>query len=518
MRTGGASNHRGASRVPEVSVGERRRSAPTTRASWAAKAPFDPPAGTSPDLVVREAELRRSRWVSPLLRRVVLTDVVVAAGVMAAFVFSLPDTRALTLPVAVAAGLVWAGVLALHGGYDRRRLGEGPEEFQAVLRTAVLVVAGLSLLSYAFQLVVPRRDVLIAVPLIAVVTVLSHHCWRVRLRRRRSRGEAVLRTLVVGEASAVADVVADLRRQSRHGLLAVGVCLPSAGSASADVAGVEVLGVVSEVPQVVVDHDIDNVLVVGSQLTGHPLRRLSWALEDTGADLMVAPGLVEVTGAFVSLHPAAGLSLLRVERPTQSSGRLLAKAVQDRTIGLLLLCAAAPVIAVAAVAVRLTSPGPAFFPQERVGQDGRGFTMWKLRSMVQDADGRLAALAAHSDADGLLFKMREDPRVTSVGRWLRRFSIDELPQLWNVLRGDMSLVGPRPPLPGEYARYHDATHRRLRVKPGLTGLWQVSGRSDLPWEEAVRLDLRYVDNWSPTMDLQILARTLRAVLTGSGAY
>lgn len=328
----------------------------------------------------------------------------------------------------------------------------------------------------------------------------------------------MLRTLLVGERSAVVDVVQQLRRQSYHGLVVVGACLPSSQPEAAEVDGVPLMGVFSEVPQVVVDNEIDNVVVVGSQIAGHSLRRLSWALEDTGADLMVAPGLVEMTGAYVSLHPAAGMSLLRVERPAQSSGRLLAKNVEDRILGSVMLLAALPVVLVAALAVRLTSPGGAFYGQARVGLDGQPFTMWKLRSMVADAEQQVGELADASDLDGLMFKMRRDPRVTPVGRRLRRYSVDELPQLWNVVRGDMSLVGPRPPLPREYALYHDAVHRRLRVKPGLTGLWQVSGRADLPWEESVRLDLRYVDNWSPAMDLQILWKTLRAVVGGSGAY
>lgn len=187
-------------------------------------------------------------------------------------------------------------------------------------------------------------------------------------------------------------------------------------------------------------------------------------------------------------------------------------------MGLVMFLVALPIILTAALAVRLTSAGPAFFAQRRVGRGGEEFTMWKLRSMVVNAEAQVADLAASSDGNGMLFKMRTDPRVTPVGGLLRRLSMDELPQLWNVVKGDMSLVGPRPPLPHEYEQYHDATHRRLRVKPGLTGLWQVSGRSDLPWEESVRLDLRYVDNWSPAMDLQILWKTIRAVTSGSGAY
>ena len=197
---------------------------------------------------------------------------------------------------------------------------------------------------------------------------------------------------------------------------------------------------------------------------------------------------------------------------------MLAKAVMDRALGLCALVVLAPVILTAALAVRLTSPGPAFYRQTRVGVDGRDFTIWKLRSMYRDADRRRAELLARSDGDGLLFKMAHDPRVTPVGRVLRRFSLDELPQFFNVVRGDMSLVGPRPPLREEVLAYHDAVHQRLRVKPGITGLWQVSGRSDLPWDESIRLDLRYVDNWSVTMDLMILWKTFRAVVSGAGAY
>nr|WP_230685256.1 sugar transferase [Cellulomonas sp. JZ18] len=177
-----------------------------------------------------------------------------------------------------------------------------------------------------------------------------------------------------------------------------------------------------------------------------------------------------------------------------------------------------PVVLVAAAAVALTSPGPAFFRQTRIGIDGRPFTMWKLRTMRTDAEEQLAALRTADEGAGVLFKMREDPRVTPVGRVLRRFSVDELPQLWNVVRGDMSLVGPRPPLAREVDAYEDQVHRRLAVKPGVTGLWQVSGRSDLDWDESVRLDLRYADNWSVAMDLMILWKTGRAVLRGAGAY
>ena len=454
----------------------------------------------------------------PLQRRLVASDVLSALLTMGPALHSLPATRDVALPGAVLWAVAWVSLLHLARGYDRHRIGDGPDEFQSVIRAGVLAVAVMGVVAFSLQLLLPRRAVLIAVPLTVLVTAVARWLWRRRLHRRRGAGAAMVRTLVVGEPLAVAQVTGDLAREKHHGLDVVGACIPVRGPDIDTAAGVDVLGVLSQVPQVVVDHGIDAVIVVGSKLTGPSLRRLSWALESTGAELMVAPGLIEVTGPHVSLRPTAGLSLLRVERPSDRSGRLLGKAVLDRALGLAIALATLPVVGLAALAVRLTSAGPVFYPQQRVGRDGVEFTMLKLRSMVQDADRIREDLLEHNEGDGLLFKMRSDPRITPVGRFLRRFLIDELPQLWNVVRGDMSLVGPRPPLVSEYEQYHDDVHRRLRVRPGLTGLWQVSGRSDLTWEESVRLDLRYVDNWSLAMDLQILWKTARAVLVGSGAY
>ena len=252
--------------------------------------------------------------------------------------------------------------------------------------------------------------------------------------------------------------------------------------------------------------------VVDGRLTGE------WRLEGSGVELLVAPGLIEVAGPRLHIRPFEGLPLLSVEQPRFEGWRRVVKGAVDRCAAAAALLVLAPVLLGIALAVRLTSSGPALFRQERIGINGRPFTMLKFRSMVVDADQRLAEIQAGNISDGLLFKMREDPRVTRVGRWLRRLSLDELPQLLNVLGGSMALVGPRPPLPNEVARYDSSVSRRLLVKPGLTGLWQVSGRSDLPWEEAVRLDLRYVENWSLALDLLILWKTARAVLSSSGAY
>jgi exopolysaccharide biosynthesis polyprenyl glycosylphosphotransferase len=506
---------------------ERRGPATAQRMSWASPTPFVVPlaserTGASPADPVRRAENRRRAWARPLVRRALTGDAVLASLVwFCAWISFGADATHLAIgaAVAVAGAVAWCAMLWLVRAYDSRRVGQGPEEFGMVCRAAALVLVGLALGSYSAQVLLPRRLVLLAVPVAALLTCCYRYLLRRRLHAKRNQGHALMNTLVVGTPSAVDDVVRDLSSVPYHGYSVVGACVPSTLSDVGIAGDLQVVGTLSDIPQAVIDHEVDVVIVAGSGLSSSALRRLSWALDRTGADLVVAPGLVEVAGPRVRVRPAAGLSLLHVETPEHHEGRMLGKALLDRTLGLALFLCAVPVIAVSALLVRVTSRGPAFFKQERMGRDGHPFTMWKLRSMVTDAEAlRTEDLLEHSDRDGLMFKMRRDPRITRVGGVLRRFSLDELPQLWNVVRGDMSLVGPRPPLRSEYDHYHDAVHRRLRVKPGLTGLWQVSGRADLSWEESVRLDLRYVDNWSVALDLQIMWKTGRAVLFGSGAY
>jgi len=226
-----------------------------------------------------------------------------------------------------------------------------------------------------------------------------------------------------------------------------------------------------------------------------------------------------VAGPRIHIRPVAGLPFLHVEEPELSGGRRLLKGAFDRAVACTTLLLLLPMMVGLGLAVRLNTAGPVLFRQARCGRGGRPFTMYKYRSMRVGAEAQLQMLLSENEhAEGLLFKIRRDPRVTAVGRWLRRYSLDELPQLLNVAKGDMSLVGPRPPLPSEVARYDGEVHRRLLVKPGLTGLWQVSGRSDLTWEESVRLDLEYVENWSLAMDFMILWKTAFAVMRADGAY
>ncbi len=232
----------------------------------------------------------------------------------------------------------------------------------------------------------------------------------------------------------------------------------------------------------------------------------------------MAPALTDVAGPRVHIRPVSGLQLLYVEQPEFTGPTWAMKEAFDRALAALALLALSPLLVLIAASIRLTSTGPVIFRQVRVGRNGEVFTVYKFRTMVVGAETHLEALWEISEGNGVLFKLKDDPRVTRVGRFLRRLSLDELPQLWNVLVGSMSVVGPRPALPNEAERYGRSTARRLLVKPGITGLWQVSGRSDLSWEDSVRLDLYYVENWSFAGDVQILWKTLSAVVRGQGAY
>jgi exopolysaccharide biosynthesis polyprenyl glycosylphosphotransferase len=361
-------------------------------------------------------------------------------------------------------------------------------------------------------------------PASALARILLHR----RLVGRRRDGRTVRRALVVGEAAAV-DVLTDrLAARTDHDFAVAGVCQVGDESPCGQTpVAARLTGQAPPLPSAdtgpVLDAvrrlGVDVVLVVpGPRLTGTRLRRLSWALHGEECPLLLVPGLAEVARHRVGVRCAAGLTLLDVAPPLGRGAPALLKSVTDRLGAALLIVLLAPVFAAVALVVRLDSPGPVVHRQIRIGRDGKPFTMAKFRTMVADAEQLRRRLAGANEQDGRMFKIRRDPRVTRAGRVLRRYSLDELPQLFNVMCGHMSLVGPRPPLPHEAAGYDEVERRRLAVKPGLTGLWQISGRSDLSWDETVALDLGYVDNWSPTVDLGVLCRTVGAVVTGRGAY
>lgn len=457
-----------------------------------------------------------------MLRMLQGLETALAAGAAIAVVAAQPRPVPLLSPLflsAVAVVLAWPALLGVFGTYSVKIFGTGSDEYRRVIRAGSSLMGLAGFISYAGMLQLSRALVVVAIPALTVVTLLGRCAVRRNLRRLWARGRATRRVLVVGRGGSVLELTAALGRERSGGLEVVAACVTDVDRARVAQARDVPVGGLDDVLDMAARHRVDAIAVTSaSETAAGYLRRLSWQLEGSGLELLVAPGLVEVAGPRLHIRPFEGLPLLSVEQPRFEGWRRLVKATVDRTVAAVLLVVLAPLLVGIGLAVRASSEGPVFYRQERVGLNGRPFLMVKFRSMVVDAERQVDALRRDNISDGLLFKLRVDPRVTPVGRWLRRLSLDELPQLFNILGGSMSLVGPRPPLPGEVARYDSSVSRRLLVKPGLTGLWQISGRSDLSWEESVRLDLRYVENWSLATDLVILGKTLRAVLGSSGAY
>jgi exopolysaccharide biosynthesis polyprenyl glycosylphosphotransferase len=419
----------------------------------------------------------------------------------------------------------WVALAGLNRGYDRRSVGFGASEIQRFGRTVTHLALATLLVDFVGGVALNRPFVLAALVCTAVAAAVVRGVFRRRLHRRRRAGQAMERVLVVGRSGSIQRIVAALRREPAAGLLPVGVCIPGEEADDPSLRrtfaelGVPLLGDLAEVRTAVRTAAAARVVVAGGDVAPRALQAIAWDLEETGAELIVSAGVTEIAHQRVKVQTVSGTPLLRIATPCYRGARRLAKGMVDRTAAACALVILAPVLLVLAALVRGTSSGPAFYLQERIGRDGRPFRMVKFRSMQVGADARRHELLERNEkGDGLLFKIREDPRVTPVGRWLRRFSLDELPQLFNVLAGSMSLVGPRPPLPSEVAMYEGPVQRRLLVKPGLTGLWQVSGRSDLSWEESVRLDLHYVENWSLGLDMRLLLKTAGVVVKGTGAY
>ncbi|MEU6393239.1 sugar transferase [Streptomyces sp. NPDC046939] len=410
--------------------------------------------------------------------------------------------------------------LALSRAWAPAVLGQGAEEFRRFGRslftaTVVLALGGIALTSRNIKL-----WIFVAIPAIAVTTMTARYLLRLWLHKQRKEGRCLRPVLAAGSPATVHDLITRTRKFPHLGWRVEAVCTPDGlGPDNDQLDGVPVVGRLSDVANHV-HRDGYRVVAVTPDAHWSPdsLQRLAWNLEGSDAEMVVAPVLMEVAGPRLHVDAVLGIPLLRVSMPAFTGGRRVIKGVVDRLGAAALILFFAPVMVVVALLVVADSRGGAVYRQRRVGKDGQEFTIFKFRTMVADADRVRAELADQNEGAGLLFKMRRDPRVTRVGGVLRKYSLDELPQLFNVLTGSMSLVGPRPPLPEESAAYGPDIRRRLLVKPGLTGLWQISGRSDLPWEEAVRLDLRYVEDWSLALDSVILWKTLRAVLRGQGAY
>jgi exopolysaccharide biosynthesis polyprenyl glycosylphosphotransferase len=374
------------------------------------------------------------------------------------------------------------------------------------------------------KLEVSRGYLAVALPVGTIGLVLSRWEWRNYVVGRRAKGAYRTAVLAIGDRRGVINLATELTDDPNNGYQVVGIAIPGYGPPSDEhitVNGrqIPIVGGESHVFQAIRDHGADTVAIAGTEHFGvKGIRRLIWELEPMDVELMVSPGVMDVARSRLAMRPIAGLPLLCIDKPQYRGAKRLEKRAFDFCFALAALLVISPLLLVTALAIKLTSKGPVFYSSERIGIDGRAFAMLKFRTMVDGADKNLQQLLSVNESDGLLFKMKDDPRVTPVGRVLRRFSIDELPQFINVLRQEMSVVGPRPPLRREVEAYDDDVQRRLLVKPGVTGLWQVSGRSDLPWDKAVRLDLSYVDNWSMVGDVLIIAKTLRAVIERRGAY
>ncbi|BDI21933.1 sugar transferase [Herbiconiux sp. L3-i23] len=421
--------------------------------------------------------------------------------------------------VSFALAVIWFTALRVFDTRSRRIIGAGSTEYKRVVDASVLTFVVYLVAAYFLQLSVARSYALIVFPLVTVAILANRWLWRQWLIAKRRRGEYSSQVILVGSPAEVRRTARDLMKQTQHGYRVVGVSLTGANSDTVlSGTDIPVVGSIEQVPGLLAQYGADTVLVTGSEhLSADRVREMSWGLDPLRHQLLLAPSITDVAGSRVHLRPVAGLPLVQVETPNVEGPHLVAKRAFDVTLSGLMLAALLPLFAVIGLLVRRADGGPVFYTQERIGRDGERFRIFKFRSMYTDADARRAALVAAQGGKGL-FKMKDDPRVTPVGKVLRKYSLDELPQLINVFRGEMSLVGPRPALAEEVAEYDDKARRRLVVTPGLSGLWQVSGRSNLEWEDGIRLDLYYVENWSMTGDLIILWRTAKTVLFPDGAY
>ena len=462
-------------------------------------------------------------WTGRYLRQALVIDgaVALAAGLLALRSRLDHHGHVPAAYVALTFGLpfAWIACVALARGYEARYIGAGADEFRRVINAGIALTGAVAILSYATTARVSRGYVLVAMPSVVALDMVARYWLRKRLHRVRAQGGCMRRAVAVGHPKDVEALINELRREPYHGLSVVAVCLAGTGGSEESLQGIPVHGGLDNVMPAVRQSDADTVAVLACpEMNGVELRKLAWELEKTDTDLCLAPALLDVAGPRTSIRSAAGLPLLYMDHPDLTGIRQAVKSLFDRLAAFSALLLLAPLFLGIAVAIKLGDGGPVLFRQVRVGRNGRPFHVYKFRTMVQNAEQQKMRLEGLNDGNGVLFKIKDDPRVTKAGTWLRRFSLDELPQLINVLIGQMSLVGPRPALPEEAARYGDYVRRRLAVRPGITGLWQVSGRSDLPWEEAVRLDLRYVENWSFALDLQILWKTWSAVIRAHGAY
>lgn len=471
------------------------------------------------------ARSRGLRFVAPLTGGLDLVIVIVACmlGVLARNGTSLfgPVPGLASHAAAVAPFLVlgWGLILKIFGAYRVDVFGVGTDEYKRVFNASLCAAAVLCIACYLFRYQLSRGFFVLTFAIGIPALLIGRLLVRRAVQRARFAGALQERVLIVGGPAHIDEIARVLRRERWLGYQVVGALAPGGVAGDETAAGVPVIGAADILSMRALVADIDVLFLAGgADVSGSELRRLVWDLEEQHVQVVMAPSMTEVSGERLRVQPVGGLPLVHLAPPTWSGATRAGKRIFDvigSGLGLLLI---SPLLLAIALRIKLHDRGPVFFRQTRVGRDGEEFGCLKFRTMVTDAEARLAALHEQMGFTGGLFKMEDDPRITRPGRWLRRFSLDELPQLFNVFGGSMSLVGPRPPLRSEVDAYDNDALRRLHIRPGMTGLWQVSGRSNLTWEEAVRLDLFYIDNWSMVQDLTILMKTVGAVVARDGAY
>lgn len=410
---------------------------------------------------------------------------------------------------------LWMAGLAMADSRSPRVVGVGSTEYVRIANASFVVFSVVIIACFLIRVDVARGYLLIALPAGTLLLVAERYLWRQWLRRRRARGDFSSRVLLVGSDTSVSQIARELGRATFAGYHVVGACVPT-GKVGATIEGtaLPIMGNVDDVEGAMAAVNADTVVVTSTDvLPPFKVKQISWGLEAGRQHLVLAPSIVDIAGPRIHTRPVSGLPLIHVETPKFSGGQLVLKRATDLVASVLGVILLSPVFVFLAIAIRLSSDGPVLFRQKRVGLRGREFTMLKFRSMVQNAEELLPELATQERDAGneVLFKMSNDPRTTPIGRIMRKYSLDELPQLFNVIGGSMSLVGPRPPLQSEVDQYDDHVHRRFLAKPGITGAWQVGGRSTLSWEDSVRLDLAYVENWTFMGDVLILLKTAKAV-------
>ncbi|WP_053387318.1 sugar transferase [Leucobacter japonicus] len=458
--------------------------------------------------------LRTGSAIARIRASIFATDaVIIAAATLGAQLFRFSDLTASSdlflgevgvnyLTVTVGLAAVWLIALSMFRTRDARVLGVGDDEYRRVVLASISVFGVVAIVAYALQLEIARGYLAFALPAGIAALCLSRKIWRTWLAQQRSHGEYLSNVIVVGSPQETSGVVKQINATPKSGLRVVGtVSTPANAAETAKLLNASAV-----------------IIAGGLERDSLCARTLTWELEKHAIELIVPSPLSGIDQMRVQHRPAGSMPLMHVEMPKYSGLRRVAKRAFDIAAAALALVLLSPVFAIVAFLVKRHDGGPVFFKQERIGRNGVSFSIYKFRTMVTNAEALKAALLEHNEGAGPLFKMKHDPRITPLGAFLRRSSIDELPQLMNVLLGTMSLVGPRPGLPTEVADYERHTERRLLVSPGITGLSQVTGRSDLTWEQNVRFDLHYVENWSFGLDLAILGRTVKAVTRSSGAY